>query len=222
MNVREYLSKKYDTNHPTTILACECAVFGMPYPTPSGWLKMYGDIVITAAMRKTLIDVLSKAQKATAADGLLALGVDPTQKPQEKLTKRELRALSRDVRRKAKIAALQEKLERPQKPKGPSYEEANSPDFLQSYAWRSLRWKVIQHYGSRCMCCGATPETGAVMHVDHIFPRRLRPDLALDFDNLQVLCQDCNHGKGNNVADLRPEMIDHAAVSFVRSIAFGC
>lgn len=47
------------------------------------------------------------------------------------------------------------------------------------------------------MCCGATPATGAVMNVDHIKPRKLYPHLALDVDNLQILCSDCNHGKGN-------------------------
>lgn len=33
----------------------------------------------------------------------------------------------------------------------------------------------------------------------------LFPDLALSMDNLQVLCGDCNHGKGNwDVTDWRP------------------
>ena len=39
--------------------------------------------------------------------------------------------------------------------------------------------------------------TGAVMNVDHIKPRRIYPDLALSLENLQVLCHECNHGKGN-------------------------
>lgn len=52
-------------------------------------------------------------------------------------------------------------------------------------------------YGPRCQCCGATPATGAVMNVDHIKPRKIFPELALDPDNLQILCDECNHGKGN-------------------------
>ncbi len=35
------------------------------------------------------------------------------------------------------------------------------------------------------------------MHVDHIKPRRKYPELALSRSNLQVLCNLCNHGKGN-------------------------
>jgi len=72
-----------------------------------------------------------------------------------------------------------------------------SNDFLQSYEWRKIRMEVLLAQGRRCQCCGATPATGAIMNVDHIKPRRLFPELALDISNLQVLCHECNHGKGN-------------------------
>jgi len=75
--------------------------------------------------------------------------------------------------------------------------DPNHADFLTSYDWRRLRLVVLKKYGSRCMCCGATPQTGATIHVDHIKPRKLFPHLALDESNLQVLCHECNHGKGN-------------------------
>jgi hypothetical protein len=69
--------------------------------------------------------------------------------------------------------------------------------FLSTYEWRKLRMMALKKYGPRCQCCGATPANGAVMNVDHIKPRKLFPDLALDINNLQILCHDCNHGKGN-------------------------
>jgi 5-methylcytosine-specific restriction endonuclease McrA len=69
--------------------------------------------------------------------------------------------------------------------------------FLSSYEWRKLRMQAIKLYGARCMCCGATPATGAVINVDHIKPRKKYPHLALEISNLQILCHDCNHGKGN-------------------------
>ncbi len=72
-----------------------------------------------------------------------------------------------------------------------------SNDFLRTYEWRKLRMEALRLHGARCQCCGASPATGAVMNVDHIKPRRTHPHLALDINNLQILCHECNHGKGN-------------------------
>jgi 5-methylcytosine-specific restriction endonuclease McrA len=72
-----------------------------------------------------------------------------------------------------------------------------STEFLSTFEWRKLRMQALKKYGPRCMCCGATPSTGAVMNVDHIKPRKNWPSLALDIENLQILCDVCNHGKGN-------------------------
>lgn len=47
------------------------------------------------------------------------------------------------------------------------------------------------------MCCGATPKDGVKMHVDHIKPKSKYPELALEFSNMQVLCDPCNMGKSN-------------------------
>lgn len=69
--------------------------------------------------------------------------------------------------------------------------------FLSTYEWRKVRMEALKKYGPKCQCCGATPATGAVMNVDHIKPRKKWPSLALDVNNLQILCHDCNHGKGN-------------------------
>lgn len=76
-------------------------------------------------------------------------------------------------------------------------EYTKTDHFLTSYEWRKLRMEALKKYGPKCMCCGATPATGAVMNVDHIKPRKLFPELALELSNLQILCHECNHGKGN-------------------------
>jgi 5-methylcytosine-specific restriction endonuclease McrA len=68
--------------------------------------------------------------------------------------------------------------------------------FYASREWRRVRLKALEIHGSRCLCCGASPETGSVLHVDHVRPRSRYPDLSLDIDNLQVLCEACNIGKG--------------------------
>lgn len=73
---------------------------------------------------------------------------------------------------------------------------ARSAVFCDSPEWKEIRYKALLKYGRRCACCGATPQTGAIMQVDHIKPRSRYPALALDLNNLQVLCKDCNTGKG--------------------------
>jgi len=69
-----------------------------------------------------------------------------------------------------------------------------SDGFTFTPAWRELRAKVLSTYGNECMCCG---KAYRVMNVDHIKPRKFFPELALDFNNLQVLCSRCNKLKGN-------------------------
>jgi len=75
--------------------------------------------------------------------------------------------------------------------------DVTSREFLLTYQWRKLRMEVLKARGRRCECCGARPDDGIRVHVDHIKPRRLYPELALDVTNLQILCEECNHGKGN-------------------------
>jgi 5-methylcytosine-specific restriction endonuclease McrA len=92
--------------------------------------------------------------------------------------------------------------------KGDSF--VNSNEFLSSYEWRRVRMLAITKYGARCQCCGASPSDGAKIHVDHIKPRRLFPQLGLDLENLQILCEECNHGKGNwDMTDWRGEAASH-------------
>lgn len=77
--------------------------------------------------------------------------------------------------------------------------------------YRSLEWKELRYQKLRevkyCECCGKTKkeklESGERIRltVDHIKPRSLYPELALDIDNLQVLCQECNVGKSNKYED---------------------
>lgn len=96
--------------------------------------------------------------------------------------------------------------------------------FLQTYEWRRVRMEALKKYGARCMCCGASPADGAVMNVDHIKPRKLFPWLALDLNNLQILCGPCNHGKGNwDMTDWRPQQtasdeVNAEALAHIRSL----
>ena len=83
--------------------------------------------------------------------------------------------------------------------------DASSRAFLSSKAWKRVRLQALNLHGRACQICGCGAQQGAVLNVDHIKPRALFPELALRLDNLQVLCGDCNEGKGNwDMTDARP------------------
>lgn len=72
---------------------------------------------------------------------------------------------------------------------------SSSQSFYTSSEWQQARYKAFDLHGNYCQCCGRHPTDGIVLHVDHIIPRVLKPELALDADNLQILCELCNMGK---------------------------
>lgn len=67
--------------------------------------------------------------------------------------------------------------------------------FYQTPEWRAIRYQAFRIYGTKCMVCGRGRDGGLPMHVDHIRPRLIYPERALDIRNLQILCEDCNIGK---------------------------
>lgn len=69
-------------------------------------------------------------------------------------------------------------------------------NFYRSREWREMRLAVLTA-NRACKLCGASPLTGAVLHIDHIKPRSLWPELSLEMSNLQVLCSVCNIAKSN-------------------------
>lgn len=79
---------------------------------------------------------------------------------------------------------------------GKQYDVTQS-HFLQSKIWKHLRMQHLARGKSECICCGNTRDRGAILCVDHIKPRAKYPQLALDLNNLQTLCAECNEGKGN-------------------------
>lgn len=82
----------------------------------------------------------------------------------------------------------------------------SSEGFYQTVQWKRIRYQALVNCGAICQCCGASKKTGAILHVDHIKPRSLFPNLALDINNLQVLCEACNMGKFNtNATDWRDQ-----------------
>ena len=73
-----------------------------------------------------------------------------------------------------------------------------SKNFYRSQKWRNLRLKALAK-SNICTGCGRSPKDGVVLHVDHVLPRSIYPEYALVLGNLQILCEDCNLGKGNTI-----------------------
>lgn len=80
--------------------------------------------------------------------------------------------------------------------------QAEKTEFYLSWEWQTLRKKVLNEFGPRCQCCGATRDhldmAGRPVRivVDHIKPLHNFWSLRLERSNLQVLCDECNKGKG--------------------------
>lgn len=152
-------------------------------------------LALTYARRRFAIGCRSKIETATKCAEYLKID-PPTNKKQANVIL---------VRFYADVKCLTPEEKRAVFPLWPSKKRKQQPDlpheatdaFLEGYEWRRLRMEVLKEQGARCQCCGATPKDGVRMHVDHIKPRRKFPELALEKSNLQVLCEVCNHGKGN-------------------------
>jgi hypothetical protein len=72
--------------------------------------------------------------------------------------------------------------------------QTKAKGFYESHAWKTLRYAALKQSGGKCCCCGSAQ---GPLHVDHIIPRSKDASKELDLSNLQVLCGDCNEGKGN-------------------------
>jgi hypothetical protein len=77
-------------------------------------------------------------------------------------------------------------------------EDGGTDAFFNSNTWKRLRFEVLAERSGCCDLCGRSyREHGVALEVDHIKPRSRFPSLAMDKDNLQILCFDCNRSKSN-------------------------
>lgn len=73
--------------------------------------------------------------------------------------------------------------------------------FYSTPEWKKLRNQVIQEHKANnqlfCIACGTTKK----LVVDHIQPVKKFWNKRLNHDNLHILCNDCNLGKGSKIID---------------------
>jgi hypothetical protein len=104
----------------------------------------------------------------------------------------------------ANVIAFPKKLNKPKKI-GPT--EGQIKKFYMSWEWKRLSYDIKLQRGRKCECCGAQAPQVKII-TDHIKPLRHHWHLRLKPENLQVLCDDCNMGKGSrDESDFRAEMV---------------
>lgn len=213
MNILEYLQLKMNTQTPSSILKAERLIFGMNRKLNSGWLGEVGSTVITEDMSLRLRQLFTRYPKLPNAKlALEILGGNLTPDELQKLiplnredqvrANKAINDANEIVKFKRRLKLTKRNTKQPTELTVTKIIKKSGIDptldsFLNTFEWKAIRKMALNLYGSRCQCCGASPSTGAVMNVDHIKSRKFYPHLALDINNLQVLCGDCNEGKGN-------------------------
>lgn len=77
--------------------------------------------------------------------------------------------------------------------------------FYRTKEWAEARYAALKRHGGKCQACGRSAADGATINVDHIKSVSTAWHLRLDPDNHQVLCGQCNRGKGwSDATDWRP------------------
>ena len=105
--------------------------------------------------------------------------------------------------RKIQAAAVEyERAERREKESLPwRKKNQKSRKFVDSVEWKKVRAEAIELYGRKCHKCGSEEN----IQVDHIKPKSKHPEIALDINNLQILCWPCNKKKSyRDETDYRP------------------
>lgn len=166
--------------------AKQLSLLGLTYPGAKGWKKT----------------VIGNSYPEETIETFLAL--KGRKKPvQSRLPKSE-KTKNKELKKSILTLSKMEKLMSKAKARCTDYDYIVSNAFLKSYEWSQARYSAIVASKGKCVCCGKSPEHGIYLCVDHIKPRRLFPELALKLNNLQVLCNECNQGKGNwNTMDWR-------------------
>lgn len=105
----------------------------------------------------------------------------------------------RKKKRKSKSRAswISRKQRKADRKKNKKVQQDKIDAFYASWEWKRLRYDYLKGKERRCECCGARPSDGVRIVVDHIKPIRHYWHLRFEKSQLQMLCDDCNMGKGS-------------------------
>jgi 5-methylcytosine-specific restriction endonuclease McrA len=80
--------------------------------------------------------------------------------------------------------------------------EQKAKSYYGTAQWRRVRYLFLrqQRRPLRCSLCNRSATDGITICADHIKSVRSYPELRAKLDNLQLLCTECNLGKGSEFA----------------------
>lgn len=64
--------------------------------------------------------------------------------------------------------------------------------FYRTKTWKQFRFYAFSKKEKVCCKCNSTKD----LQLDHIQPRSIYPEKAFTLENVQILCKECNFGKG--------------------------
>lgn len=170
---------------------------GGEWPAKKGWRRRVIGNKVSAVLLSALVDDMRRRAKFLLPNETGSGSAGEKKSPKER--GRDQKKINKRTR-----AAMRPRRAKSSAPSWPPPRTAATPEnyrktrdaFLASAEWRRLRYATLVRYGAKCLACGADRRSGAAMHVDHIKPMWTHWDLRADPENLQVLCEDCNLGKG--------------------------
>lgn len=182
---------------PRHFTKSEIERLGFSYPPPQGWLKL---------ARQRINGDLSEAEDESRLEALVQQEAARLQRKEGKHARRQKKISAKARRRAKKVISRSEHRDdfgnlrgfynsknASVTPKKSVLNVSDASAFYTSWEWAEVRYKALNKYGAKCMLCSATKN----IQVDHIKPRSKYPSLALELDNLQILCGQCNKGKSN-------------------------
>ena len=84
-----------------------------------------------------------------------------------------------------------------------SIPEEELKTFIKGYRHVEVKEVLFNCGHQKCSYCEAIP-IGSRLRVDHFFPKKLYPELTLDWDNLLPSCENCNTRKSSHNTKIEP------------------
>jgi 5-methylcytosine-specific restriction endonuclease McrA len=162
--------------------------------------EVFGQTAETTGELAAKIEALGKIERRRLCRAYAESQGSSDAKPASVISASKFRKLRIEAKKKGRLqrdaVRLADRIQTASVPIALSQPDEAIRQFYASWEWKRLSYDVKLERSRKCECCGAkAPEVR--IHTDHIKPIRKHWHLRLDRSNLQILCEDCNMGKGS-------------------------